>query len=117
MPMLYRRPPPSGPDAATSIALDQPEELALARKLAAFPEVVRGAAAAREPHRLPGYAIETAGEFHRFYHACRVVGEDAARSRERLLLVDAVRLVLRNALALLGVSAPERMERELDAAT
>ncbi len=109
--------PAGGPGAATSIALDQPEELALARKLAAFPEVVRGAAAAREPHRLPGYAIETAAEFHRFYHACRVVGEDAARSRERLLLVDAVRLVLRNALALLGVSAPERMERELDAAT
>lgn len=88
-----------------------PEERTLLRTLAAFPEVVRGAAAAREPHRIPAYLIETAATFHRFYHACRVVSDDAARSRDRLLLVDACRIVLRNGLGLLGVSAPERMER------
>jgi len=77
--------------------------------------VVRGAAAAREPHRLPLLLIETAAEFHRFYHACRVVSDDAARSRERLLLAEAARIVLRNGLALMGVSAPERMEREAEA--
>ena len=98
------------------VALEQPEETALARKLAAFPEVVRGAAAAREPHRLPAYLIETAAEFHRFYHACRVVTDDVARSRGRLLLAGAARIVLRNGLALMGVSAPERMEREVEAA-
>jgi len=97
------------------VTLGQPEETALARKLAAFPEVVRGAAAAREPHRLPTFLTETAAEFHRFYHACRVVGDDAGRSRERLLLSEAARLVLRNGLALMGVSAPERMEREAEA--
>jgi arginyl-tRNA synthetase len=88
-----------------------PEERTLARQLAAFPEVVRGAAAAREPHRIPTYLVETAAAFHRFYHACRVVSDDATRSRDRLLLVDACRVVIRNGLALLGVSAPERMER------
>jgi arginyl-tRNA synthetase len=97
------------------VTLDQPEETALARKLAAFPEVVRGAAAAREPHRLPTYLTETAAEFHRFYHACRVVSDDPARSRERLLLSASARIVLRNGLALMGVSAPERMERASEA--
>ncbi len=101
--------------AAGRVALGAPEELALARKLAAFPEVVRGATAAREPHRLPTYLTETAAEFHRFYHACRVVSDDAARSRDRLLLCEAARLVIRNGLALLGVSAPERMERAAEA--
>jgi arginyl-tRNA synthetase len=92
-------------------SLTAPEELALARRLAVFPELVRGAAAAREPHRLPAYLVETAAEFHRFYHACRVVGEDAAVSRGRLLLAEAARTVLANGLALMGVSAPDRMER------
>jgi arginyl-tRNA synthetase len=100
---------------SSRVTLDQPEEGALVRKLAAFPEVVRGAAVAREPHRLPTYLGETAAEFHRFYHACRVVGDDAARSRERLLLSEAARIVLRNGLALMGVSAPERMERAAEA--
>ena len=87
------------------------EEWGLLRRLAAFPEVVRGAAAAREPHRIPNYLIETSAEFHRFYHACRVVSEEAERSRLRLELTDAARIVLRNGLALMGVSAPERMDR------
>ena len=87
------------------------EERALVRKLATFPEVVRGAAVAREPHRIPTYLTETAAEFHRFYHACRVVSEDAPLTRRRLALADAARVVLRNGLALMGVSAPDRMER------
>jgi arginyl-tRNA synthetase len=93
-----------------------PEERALIRKLAAFPEVVRGAAVAREPHRIPTYLVETAAEFHRFYHACRVVSDDAAQSRDRLLVSDATRVVVRNGLALMGVTAPERMERAAETA-
>ena len=72
---------------------------------------MRGAAAAQEPHRIPAYLMETASEFHRFYHACRVVSDDVERSRRRLELTDATRIVLRNGLALMGVSAPERMAR------
>jgi arginyl-tRNA synthetase len=55
--------------------------------------------------------VETAAEFHRFYHACRVVGEDGQVTCGRLLLAEAARTVLANGLALMGVSAPERMER------
>jgi arginyl-tRNA synthetase len=94
---------------------DHPGEIALLRQLAAFPEVIRGAAAAREPHRVPAYLIETAAEFHRFYHVCRVVGDDASRSRLRLRLVAATGTVLRNGLALLGVTAPDRMDRTVEA--
>ena len=91
------------------------EEQALLRRIAAFPEIVRGAAAAHEPHRVPTYLIELAGVFHRFYHACRVVGDDPAVTRARLHLCEAARVVVRNGLDLMGVSAPERMERAAEA--
>lgn len=97
--------------------LTAPEEVALVRKLATFPEVVRGAAVALEPHRVPAHLVETAAEFHRYYHACRVVGDDAALSRHRLRVCAAAGQVLRNGLALMGVSAPERLEREAEAAS
>lgn len=94
--------------------LGAPEEVALVRKLATFPEVVRGAAVMREPHRIPTFLIETAAEFHRFYHACRVVGDDLELSRHRLRLCAATQQVLHNGLALMGVSSPERLEREAE---
>jgi arginyl-tRNA synthetase len=99
------------PQAQGPVPLEAAEEVTLTRKLATFPEVVRGAAAAREPHRIPAFLMETAAEFHRFYHACRVVSDDRERSRARLLLCEATRTVVRNGLTLMGVSAPERMER------
>jgi len=102
------------PSNEARVPLEAPEEVALVRKLATFPEVVRGAAVAREPHRIPTFLMETAAEFHRFYHACRVVGDDAAQSRARLQIASAARHVLGNGLALMGVSAPERMERSAE---
>ncbi len=102
------------PAHAATLRYAAPEERALVRKLAAFPEVVRGAADMREPHRVPNYLIETSAEFHRFYHACRVVSDDVAQSRDRLLLAEATRVTLANGLALMGVAAPERMERETE---
>ncbi|MGH7741616.1 MAG: arginine--tRNA ligase [Candidatus Eiseniibacteriota bacterium] len=102
-------------DGAAPATMDHAAEIALIRQLATFPEVVRGAAIQREPHRLPAFLIETAAEFHRFYHACRVVGDDRERSRARLRLAAAAALVLRNGLALMGVTAPDRMEREAEA--
>jgi arginyl-tRNA synthetase len=92
-------------------ALGDPAETALVRQLATWPEVVRGAAQAREPNRIPAFLVETAAEFHRFYQACRVVSDDLAQSRHRLRLCAAAAQVLRNGLALMGVSAPERLER------
>ncbi len=93
-----------------------PEAIALVRTLATFPEVVRGAAFAREPQRIPSYLMEAAASFHRFYHNCRVVTDDVELSRALLQLVDATRIVVRNGLALMGVSAPERMERAMEPA-
>jgi arginyl-tRNA synthetase len=85
----------------------------LLRALAEFPRVVAAAAQLREPHRVARYLEETAGTFHRFYDVCRVLpqGDEEAGElhRARLLLVAATRVVLGNGLALLGVTAPERM--------
>jgi len=103
------------PAEGRAAPLGSPAEVSLVRQLAAWPEVVRGAAAAREPHRIPAYLVETAAEFHRFYHEVRVVLDDPALSRHRLRLCAAAAQVLRNGLALLGVSAPERLERPAEA--
>lgn len=102
------------PATGAPSALTAPEEVALVRKLATFPEIVRGAAVNREPHRIPTFLMETAAETHRFVHACRVVGDDAALSAHRLRLVAATQQVLRNGLALMGVTAPERLDREAE---
>jgi arginyl-tRNA synthetase len=81
--------------------------------LAEFPRVVRQAAEMREPHRVARYAEELAGAYHRWYDNCRVspLGDEEVGNihRTRLWLNDATGTTLRNALALLGVSAPERM--------
>ena len=73
----------------------------------------QGAATLREPHRVARYLEDTAAAYHRFYDSCRVLPmgdeEPGDLHRARLMLVDATRIVLANGLALLGVSAPERM--------
>ncbi len=89
------------------LALD--EELALTKFLARFPETVEGAARLFEPHRIASYLQDLAALFHSYYNRQRVLTEDLASSRARLYLVHGVRTVLRNALLLLGVSAPEQM--------
>jgi arginyl-tRNA synthetase len=90
-------------------ALDDPAEFALIRKLAEFPEVVESAAEMLAPHKLPHYAEDLAASFHQFYTLCRVVSEDAQLTAARIALIDVTRLTLERALALVGVSAPERM--------
>jgi arginyl-tRNA synthetase len=89
--------------------LDKKEERNLMKKLASFPDDVLSAALLREPHRLTIYARELATIFHNFYHKHRVLSDDAELSKARLLLCDCSRIVLRNVLKLLGISAPERM--------
>jgi arginyl-tRNA synthetase len=86
-------------------------ELDLLRKLADYPEQVRLAADLRAPYRLTKYAEELAADFHRFYTECRVVTEDASLTQARLHLSAATRQVIANVLSLLGVAAPESMER------
>jgi arginyl-tRNA synthetase len=81
--------------------------------LGEFPRVVASAAELREPHRVARYLEELAGVYHRFYDACRVLpqaDDDVTDiNRARLWLCEATRTVLANGLALLGVSAPDRM--------
>ncbi|MFA4905483.1 MAG: arginine--tRNA ligase [Candidatus Margulisiibacteriota bacterium] len=89
--------------------LVHPSERELMRKLIDLPDEILGAALAREPHRMVIYAKELAAVFHNFYHKCRVLSEDEKLTAARLQLVDATRIVLRNVLELLSVTAPERM--------
>jgi arginyl-tRNA synthetase len=91
-----------------------PSEAALMRQLADYPVVVAGAAATFAPHDIAFYLRDLAGAFHSYYAAERFLIADEALGRARLALLVATRQVLRNALALLGVSAPERMSREVE---
>ena len=85
------------------------EELALIKTLAQFPEEIHLAARDYDPSRINRYLVSLAGDFHRFYNACRIKGEEHEILAARLKLADTVRAVLANGLGLLGVSAPEKM--------
>jgi arginyl-tRNA synthetase len=87
------------------------EELDLAKKLVRLPEVVTDSLETLEPHRIPFYLLELAGDFHRYYNkpVNRIVGPDRELSTVRLFLADLLKEAIANGLKLLGVSAPERM--------
>ncbi len=100
------------PDAVSAAgvdvgALQAPEEIALLNELTAFPGVVGRAAETYEPHRIPGYLEGLARIAHAWYHKYRVLGEPEEAAR--LVLARAVRQVLANGLAILGIHAPDRM--------
>jgi len=122
-------------DVALAAELALPEEIGILRRLADFPDFVADAAAAREPHRVTTYLTELAGEFQSYYTRLQKVHGDTILPQERhrtgdwratwnwrktaarLYWVDAIAQVTRNALALLGVSAPETMARATDSTT
>ena len=89
--------------------LDLPEEMALIKAIARFPEMLEGAARTLEPHRLTFYLNDLAAIFHNYYNKHKVLSPDEELTLARLFLVKSVRTVLRNTLILLGVSAPEKM--------
>jgi len=89
--------------------LKLPEEVNLIKTIIRFPEVVEGAAIALEPHRLTFYLNDLAALFHSYYNKHRVLSDDESLSKARLFLIKTILTVVRNALRLLGVSAPERM--------
>jgi arginyl-tRNA synthetase len=90
-------------------ALSLPEELRIIKKLLTYPMVFEGAVNAHEPHRITFYLQELAGMFHPYYNRCKVVTEDTALTAARLALCEAVRIVLKDGLELLGITAPEKM--------
>jgi arginyl-tRNA synthetase len=96
-------------DSVDLRVLTKPEEIELVKELAEFPDVVRRAAAAYEPHRITGYLEGLARIAHGWYHKYRVLGEPPPEEAARLVLARAVQQVLANGLTLLGIRAPERM--------
>jgi len=92
--------------------LTAPTEMALMLKLAEFPELLERAAADLAPHDLAFYLRDLSAAFHSYYAAERYLVDDAALARARMALLAATRQVLRNALQLLGVSAPDAMARD-----
>ena len=89
--------------------LELAEELALIKQLSLYPEVVENSARFLEPHRIPYYLTQLAAAFHSYYKHHRIIQDDLALAQARFTLVKAIRVVIRNGLELLGVSAPERM--------
>ena len=96
-------------EAVDAGVMTTPEELALIKALAQYPEEIHLAARDYDPSRINRYLVALAGDFHRFYNACRIKGEEPAVRDARLKLADTVRAVLANGMGLLGVSAPEKM--------
>jgi len=103
----------AGFDRADLSLLIAPTEAALMLELAAFPSMLQRAAAGLAPHDVAFYLRGLAAAFHSYYAAERFLVDDAALAHARLALLAATAQVLRNALAVLGVSAPARMERDL----
>ncbi len=108
----------SRPDGLNALAgadlslLSAPSEFALMLKLADYPAMLTRAADELAPHDVAFYLRDLAASFHSYYAAERFLVDDAALARARMALLAATRQVLRNVLALLGVSAPESMARE-----
>jgi arginyl-tRNA synthetase len=99
----------SGFENADLALLTNDKELALARRLGEFPEMVAEAARELAPHSVTFYLRSLAAEFHSYYNAERILVDDEALRTARLALCAAVRQTLANGLSLIGVSAPEKM--------
>lgn len=103
-----RRAVKSGEDGRGLLVLES--EVEIAKRLLAFPDAVRDAARTFAPHKMTFYLQALASEFHSYYNANRIITDDNEElSSARLFLCECVRIVLRNGLGLIGVSAPERM--------
>ncbi len=103
-----REPEEVGPEIDLE-ALPAAEDAELAKTLPAFADVVARAAREHEPHRICAYLEDLARVVHGWYHHCRVLGEPREIEHNRLVLARATRTVLANGLAILGLSAPDRM--------
>ena len=99
----------SSHSAEIIINLVKEEEKDLIKEITLFPEILQNCAESLEPHRLVNYLFDLAGTFHKFYTECRVISDDLKITRARIALIDATRIVIANALAVLGISAPDRM--------
>jgi arginyl-tRNA synthetase len=84
-------------------------EMNVIKDLIDFPAWILSAATSKEPHRLINFLNQLATNFHKFYHDCRIVGEETSLAHARVSLLNAVAIVMANGLTILGIDAPERM--------
>lgn len=89
--------------------LKEPEEIYLIKEILEFPEVVEHSCLKYEPQVLTEYLKELAASFHQFYHNCRIMGSPDEVKNARLILANTAKIVLKNGLAILGITAPEKM--------
>ncbi len=97
------------PGLASAEHINNPEAVALLKMMSRFPEEVFDAAKNFEPHRIANYLLKLAQRYHKFYTEHRVLSDDIAIRNTFLSLCEGVKIILKNGLALLGVSAPEKM--------
>jgi arginyl-tRNA synthetase len=95
--------------------LELPEEMELIRKMVQFNDVLEECVRELEPHRMVFYLLDLAGEFHRYYNRQRVISDDLALTRARLLLIENVQKTVRRGLEILGVDAPLKMAARTEA--
>ncbi len=96
-------------DSTDLTQLVLPEEIKMIRLIAAYPELIEASAQALEPHRITFYLQELATALHNYYFHHRVITDDRRLTEARLILMQGVKQVLKSGLAIIGVSAPERM--------
>ena len=89
--------------------LSDDDELLLLKYLIRFPEYVEVSFENLEPQNIANYLQELASRFHKFYSHCRVLTDDVEKSKSRMALIKAVKIVLQNGLTILGITSPERM--------
>ncbi|MDP3480715.1 MAG: arginine--tRNA ligase [Desulfoprunum sp.] len=89
--------------------LVQPEELLLLKTMSTFPGMIEAAALELAPHKVIFYLMELAGQFHSYYNKHKVITEDKPLSQARLCLIEALQVVFRNGLGIVGLSAPDKM--------
>lgn len=95
---------------STTQSLSHPSELALIKQLIRLPEAIEDTAKDYGVHRLPQYSLDLVRSFHKFYEDCKVIDEkDRETTQARLALCEATKIVLKNTLNLMGISAPEKM--------
>jgi len=106
---ILKKAPKFKPQAKDYTSLNHPSELKLIKQLIRFPEIIEDTARDYQVQRIPQYAIDLATSFHQFYRDCRVLAEDGPPPEARLGLALAAKIVLKNTLNLMGITAPERM--------
>lgn len=89
--------------------LKEPEELKLLKAMSTFPTTIEASALELAPHKIIFYLMELAGQLHSYYNKHKVITEDIPLSRARLSMIKALRVVLKNGLDMVGLSAPEKM--------